>query len=107
MTKVGINGFGRIGRLAFRAALKRNDIEVVGINDLVDPEYLVYEQNYESTHRKYNSTVEVKDKNLSVHGNTIRLTAAIDPANLNWTYVGAENVIESTGLFLNLAHAQK
>jgi glyceraldehyde 3-phosphate dehydrogenase len=107
MTKVGINGFGRIGRLAFRAALKRKDIEVVGINDLVDPDYMAYMLKYDSTHGKFDGTVEVKDKNLIVNGKTIRVTAEKDPANLKWSDIGAEIVIESTGLFLTQVDAQK
>src|SRR6188768_3442749 len=107
MTKVGINGFGRIGRLAFRAAMTRKDIEVVGINDLVDPEYMAYMLKYDSTHGKFDGTVEVKDGNLIVNGKKIRVTAEKDPANLKWSDVGAEIIIESTGLFLTLADAQK
>jgi glyceraldehyde 3-phosphate dehydrogenase len=107
MTKVGINGFGRIGRLAFRAALKRQDIEVVGINDLVDPEYMAYMLKYDSTHGRFDGTVEVKDGNLIVNGKTIRVTAEKDPANLKWSDVGAEIIIESTGLFLTKPDAQK
>jgi glyceraldehyde 3-phosphate dehydrogenase len=107
MTKIGINGFGRIGRLAFRAALERKDIEVVGINDLVDPEYMAYMLKYDSTHRKFEGTVEVKDKNLVVNGKTIRVTAEKDPATLKWGDIGAEIIIESTGLFLTQADAQK
>ena len=107
MTKIGINGFGRIGRLAFRAAVNRPDIEIVGINDLVDPEYMAYMLKYDSTHGRFNGTVEAKDGNLIVNGKTIRVTAEKDPANLRWSEVGAEIVIESTGLFLTQADAQK
>lgn len=107
MTKIGINGFGRIGRLAFRAAINRKDIEIVGINDIVDPEYMAYMLKYDSTHGKFDGTVTVKDKNLVVNGKTIRVTAEKDPANLKWNEVGAEIVIESTGLFLTQADAQK
>jgi glyceraldehyde 3-phosphate dehydrogenase len=107
MTKVGINGFGRIGRLAFRAALKRQDIEVVGINDLVDPEYMAYMLKYDSTHGRFDGTVEVKDGNLIVNGKTIRVTAEKDPANLKWSDVGAEIIVESTGLFLTKPDGQK
>src|SRR5688572_6738743 len=107
MTKVGINGFGRIGRLAFRAAVNRKDIEIVGINDIVDPDYMAYMLKYDSTHGKFDGTVEVKDKNLIVNGKTIRVTAEKDPANLKWSDVGAEIIIESTGLFLTQADAQK
>src|ERR1044072_5150965 len=107
MTKIGINRFGRIGRLAFRAAVTRKDFEVVGINDIVDPEYMAYMLKYDSTHGKFDGTVEVKDKNLIVNGKKIRVTAEKDPANLKWSEVGAEIVIESTGLFLTQADAQK
>jgi glyceraldehyde 3-phosphate dehydrogenase len=107
MTKVGINGFGRIGRLAFRAALTRNDIEIVGINDIVDPEYMAYMLKYDSTHGKFDGTVEVKDGHLVVNGKKVRVTAEKDPANLKWSEVGAEIVIESTGLFLTQADGQK
>ena len=107
MTKVGINGFGRIGRLAFRAALIRKDIEIVGLNDIVDPEYMAYMLKYDSTHGKFDGTVEVKDGNLIVNGKKIRVTAEKDPANLKWSDVGAEIVIESTGLFLTQADGQK
>lgn len=107
MTKVGINGFGRIGRLAFRAAMERKDIEIVGINDLVDPEYMAYMLKYDSTHGRFEGNVEVKDGNLVVNGKKIRVTAEKDPANLKWGDVGAEIVIESTGLFLTQADGQK
>ncbi len=105
--KIGINGFGRIGRLAFRAAVKRSDIEVVGINDLVEPDYLAYMLKYDSTHGQFDGTVEVKDGNLIVNGKTIRVTAEKDPANLKWNEVGAEVIIESTGFFLTQETAQK
>jgi glyceraldehyde 3-phosphate dehydrogenase len=107
MTKVGINGFGRIGRLAFRAAVGRKDIEIVGINDLVEPDYMAYMLKYDSTHGKFDGTVEVKDGNLIVNGKKIRVTAEKDPANLKWSEIGAEIVIESTGLFLTQADGQK
>lgn len=107
MTKVGINGFGRIGRLAFRAALDRKDIEVVGINDLVDADYMAYMLKYDSTHGRFNGTVEAKDGHLVVNGKKIRVTAEKDPANLKWNEVGAEIIIESTGLFLTKDAAQK
>ena len=105
--KIGINGFGRIGRLAFRAALKREDIDVVGINDLVEPDYLAYMLKYDSTHGRFDGTVEVVNGNLVVNGKTIRVTAERDPANLKWNEVGAEVVIESTGFFLTQELAQK
>ena len=105
--KIGINGFGRIGRLAFRAALKRGDIEIVGINDLVDPEYMAYMLKYDSTHGRFDGTVEEKDGHLVVNGKTIRVTAEKDPANLKWGEVGAEVILECTGLFLTQEAAQK
>ena len=98
--KVGINGFGRIGRLAFRAALKRNDIEIVGINDLLDVEYIAYMLRYDSVHGKFDGKIEVKDGKLIVNGQNIRVSSEKVPANLKWNEVGAEYVIESTGLFL-------
>jgi len=104
--KVGINGFGRIGRLAFRAAIQRNDIEIVGINDLIDVEYMAYMLKYDTVHGGFKGTVEVKNGNLVVNGNTIRVTAEKDPANLKWGEVGAEYVIESTGLFLSRDKAE-
>ncbi len=104
--KVGINGFGRIGRLVFRAAQKRDDIIVVGINDLIDVEYMAYMLKYDTMHGKFDGTVEVKDGNLVVNGNAIRVTAEKDPANLKWNEVGAEYVVESTGLFLTKEKAQ-
>jgi glyceraldehyde 3-phosphate dehydrogenase len=107
MTKIGINGFGRIGRLAFRAALGRPGIEVVGINDLVSPDYMAYMLQYDSTHGRFKGTVAVEDGNLVVNGKKIRVTAEKDPANLKWSDVGAEIVIESTGLFLTKADGQK
>ncbi len=105
--KIGINGFGRIGRLAFRAAMERNDIEVVGINDLVDPEYMAYMLKYDSTHGSFKGTVVVEGGQLVVNGKTIRVTAEKDPANLKWDAIGAETIIESTGFFLTQADAQK
>ncbi len=104
--KVGINGFGRIGRLAFRAAIQRNDIEIVGINDLIDVEYMAYMLKYDTVHGEFKGTVAVKDGHLVVNGHTIRVTAEKDPANLKWGEVGAEYVIESTGLFLSRDKAE-
>ncbi|MCX4192241.1 type I glyceraldehyde-3-phosphate dehydrogenase [Methylophaga sp. OBS1] len=99
--KVGINGFGRIGRMAFRAAVKDfKDIEVVAINDLLDPEYLAYMLKYDSVHGRFDGQVEVKDGHLVVNGKTIRVTAERNPADLKWDEVGAELVIECTGFFL-------
>ncbi|MDF2432991.1 MAG: hypothetical protein JWP44_2622 [Mucilaginibacter sp.] len=105
--KIGINGFGRIGRLAFRAAIERPDIEVVGINDLVEPDYMAYMLKYDSTHGPFKGTIAVEGGHLVVNGKTIRVTAEKDPANLKWNEVGAEVVIESTGLFLTKETAQK
>jgi glyceraldehyde 3-phosphate dehydrogenase len=105
--KIGINGFGRIGRLAFRAAMERSDIEVVGINDLVEPDYMAYMLKYDSTHGQFKGTIAVEGGNLVVNGQTIRVTAEKDPANLKWNEVGAEVIIESTGLFLTQDTAQK
>ncbi len=100
MTKVGINGFGRIGRLVFRASLLRKDLEVVAINDLIDVDYMAYMLKYDSVHGKFDGTVEVKDGMLVVNGKSIRVTAEKDPADINWGAVGVEYVIESTGRFL-------
>ena len=104
--KVGINGFGRIGRLVFRAAITRNDIEIVGINDLIDVDYMVYMLKYDTMHGRFNGTVEAKDGKLVVNGQAIRVTAEKDPANLKWDEVGAEYVVESTGLFLTKEKAE-
>ena len=107
--KVGINGFGRIGRCVFRAAVKNfgDDIEIVGINDLLEPEYLAYMLSYDSVHGRFDGDVKVENGALVVNGKTIRLTAERDPANLKWDEVGADIVIESTGLFLTKETAQK
>jgi len=104
--KIGINGFGRIGRLVFRAACNRPEIEIVGINDLIAVDYMAYMLKYDSTHGRFSGTVEVKDGHLVVNGKTIRVTAEKDPANLKWNEVGAEYVVESTGLFLEKAKAE-
>ncbi|MDR2292433.1 MAG: type I glyceraldehyde-3-phosphate dehydrogenase [Prevotellaceae bacterium] len=104
--KIGINGFGRIGRLVFRAALTKSDIEVVGINDLIDVDYMVYMLKYDTVHGKFNGTVEAKDGKLVVNGHAIRVTAEKDPANLKWDEAGAEYVVESTGLFLTKEKAE-
>ena len=98
--KVGINGFGRIGRLVFRRAQELDDIEVVGINDLIDVDYIAYMLKYDSTHGRFKGTVAVEDGNLVVNGKSIRVTAERDPKNLKWDEVGAEYVVEATGLFL-------
>ncbi len=105
--RVGINGFGRIGRLVFRVAAARDDIEVVGINDLMDLDYMAYMLRYDSTHGRFDGDVEVKSDGLVVNGKDIRVTAERDPANLKWDKVGAEFVVESTGLFLTDEKARK
>ena len=105
--KIGINGFGRIGRIVFRAAQHRDDIEVVGINDLIDVEYMAYMLKYDSTHGRFDGTVEVKDGNLVVNGKAIRVTAERDPANLNWGAIGVDVAVEATGLFLTDETARK
>lgn len=98
--KIGINGFGRIGRLVFRAAVKQGEVEVVGINDLIPVDYMAYMLKYDSVHGQFDGTVEVKDGFLVVNGNKIRVTAEKDPANLKWNEIGAQYIVESTGLFL-------
>ncbi|MCX9563402.1 type I glyceraldehyde-3-phosphate dehydrogenase, partial [Vibrio cholerae] len=105
--KVGINGFGRIGRFVFRAAQERNDIEIVGINDLIDVDYMAYMLKYDSTHGRFNGTVEVKDGNLIVNGKTVRVTAERNPADLKWGEIGVDVVAEATGLFLTDETARK
>ena len=105
--KIGINGFGRIGRIVFRAAQHRDDIEVVGINDLIDVDYMAYMLKYDSTHGRFDGTVEVKDGHLVVNGKTIRVTAERDPANLKWNEIGVDVVVEATGLFLTDGKARK
>ena len=109
MVKLGINGFGRIGRMVFRAAVENfpKDIEIVGINDLLDPEYLAYMLKYDSVHGAFQGEVSVEGNWLIVNGKKIRLTAEMDPANLKWDEVGAEVVVESTGLFLTDEKARK
>ncbi len=104
--KVGINGFGRIGRLVFRAAQSRNDIQVVAINDLIDVDYMAYMLKYDTAHGRFEGTVDVKDGKLVVNGNEIRVTAEKNPADLKWGEVGAEYVVESTGLFLTREKAE-
>lgn len=99
MTKIGINGFGRIGRIAFRIAEKREDLEIVAINDLLDVEHLAYMLKYDSVHGKYDKSVEVKDGHLVVDGKTIRVTAEKNPADLKWDEVGVEVVCDCTGIF--------
>ena len=104
--KVGINGFGRIGRLVFRIAVDTPQVEVVGINDLLDVDYIAYMLKYDSTHGRFNGEVEVKDGKLILNGQPIRVTSETDPANLKWNEVGAEYVVESTGIFLTKEKAQ-
>ncbi|MCK0134481.1 type I glyceraldehyde-3-phosphate dehydrogenase [Arenibacter sp. S6351L] len=104
--KIGINGFGRIGRLVFRATVERDNVDVVAINDLLDVEHLAYLLEYDSVHGKFNGTVEVKDGNLVVNGKTVRITAERDPKNLKWDEVGADIVAECTGIFTTLETAQ-
>ena len=104
--KIGINGFGRIGRFVFRVAAANDNVEVVGINDLIGAEYMAYMLKYDSTHGRFNGTVEVVDGNLVVNGSTIRVSAERNPSDLKWNEVGAEYVVESTGLFLTKESAQ-
>lgn len=104
--KVGINGFGRIGRLVFKAMTERDNIEVVGINDLIDAEYMAYMLKYDSVHGQFKGEVSVEGNDLVVNGNRIRVTAEKDPNNLKWNEVGAEYIVESTGLFLTKESAQ-
>jgi glyceraldehyde 3-phosphate dehydrogenase len=104
--KIGINGFGRIGRLVFRETVKRDGVDVVAINDLLDVEHLAYLLQYDSVHGKFEGNVEVKDGNLVVNGNTIRITAERDPKSIKWDAVGAEIVAECTGIFTTLETAQ-
>ena len=106
--KVGINGFGRIGRMVFRAAIQDfQDIEIVAINDLLEPEYLAYMLKYDSVHGRFQGDVSVSGNNLVVNGKTIRLTAEKDPANLKWNEVGADVIAECTGFFLTQETCQK
>jgi glyceraldehyde 3-phosphate dehydrogenase len=106
--KIGINGFGRIGRMVFRAAVQNfKDIEVVGVNDLLEPEYLAYMLQFDSVHGRFKGDISVEGSNLIVNGKKIRLSAVKDPAELKWNEVGADVVIEATGLFLTKETAQK
>ena len=107
MIKIGINGFGRIGRLAFRQAVSRKNVQVVAINDLLDVDYLAYMLKYDSVHGTFNGTVDVKDGKLVVNGNEIRITAERNPEDLKWDKVGAEFVLECTGIFTSLEMANK
>jgi len=104
--KVGINGFGRIGRLAFRAMAYRDDIEVVGINDLIDPEYMAYMLQYDSTHGQFKGEVKFEDGKLIVDGKVIRTTSEPNPENLAWDQIGVDYVIEATGLFTDIEKAK-
>jgi glyceraldehyde 3-phosphate dehydrogenase len=106
--KIGINGFGRIGRMVFRAAVQNfaNDVEIVGINDLLEPDYLAYMLKYDSVHGRFKGEVSVDGNSLIVNGKKIRLTAVKNPAELKWDEVGADIVIESTGLFLTKETAE-
>src|SRR5450830_1222949 len=106
--KLGINGFGRIGRMVFRAAVQNfADIEVVGINDLLEPDYLAYMLKYDSVHGRFQGDIAVDGNTLVVNGKKIRLTQERDPANLQWAAVGADVVLEATGLFLDKAGGEK
>ncbi len=99
MIKIGINGFGRIGRLAFRIATQRENVQVVGINDLLDADYLAYMLKYDSVHGQFDGSIEVKNGNLVVNGKEVRITAERNPEDLKWDEIGADYVIEATGLF--------
>jgi glyceraldehyde 3-phosphate dehydrogenase len=103
--KIGINGFGRIGRLVFRAAINNPKVEIVGINDLIEVDYMAYMLKYDSTHGRFNGEVSVDNGSLVVNGKKIRVTAEKDPANLKWDAIGAEYIVESTGLFLEQGNA--
>ena len=105
--KIGINGFGRIGRIAFRIASERHNVEVVGINDLLDVEHLAYLLKYDSVHGKFKGSIEVNDGNLVVNGKVIRVTAERNPEDLNWDSIGVDVVMECTGIFTTLEGAQK
>ncbi len=104
--KIGINGFGRIGRLVFRAAVNNPAVEVVGINDLITVDYMAYMLRYDTIHGQFKGTIDIKDGNLVVNGKSIRVTAEKNPADLKWDAVGAEYVVESTGLFLTKETAE-
>lgn len=106
MARIGINGFGRIGRLVFRAAFNNENVEVAGINDLFDADYLAYMLKYDSTQGQFKGTIEIKGNHLIVNGQKIRVTAEKDPANLKWGEIGADYIVESTGLFTTIESAQ-
>ena len=105
--KIGINGFGRIGRIAFRIAANRPNVQIVGINDLLDVDHLAYLLKYDSVHGRFDGIVEIKNGNLVVNGNEIRITAERNPEDLKWDAVGAEVVLDCTGIFTSLEGAQK
>jgi len=104
--KIGINGFGRIGRLFFRAAAKNENVEIVGINDLIDVDYIAYMLKYDSTHGRFDGDVAIENGKLVVNGNAIRVTSEMNPSDLKWDEVGADYVVEATGLFLTKEKAQ-
>ena len=106
MVKIGINGFGRIGRLVFRAAMEHPQAQIVGINDLFDADYLAYMLKYDSTHGEFKGTINVEGNTLIVNGRKVRVTAEKDPANLKWNEIGADYVVESTGLFTTVETAK-
>ncbi len=105
MTKIGINGFGRIGRIAFRIASQRENIEIVAVNDLLDVEHLAYLLKYDSVHGKFDGTIEVKDGNLIINGKKVRVSSEKNPENLKWDEVGAEIIIDCTGIFTEMDKA--
>jgi len=105
--KIGINGFGRIGRIAFRVAVNRPNIQIVGINDLLDVEHLAYLLKFDSVHGQFDGKIEVKNGNLVVNGNEIRVTAERNPEDLKWDAVEADVVLDCTGIFTTLETAQK
>jgi len=105
MIKIGINGFGRIGRLAFRAAMKKDNVQVVAINDLLDVDYLAYLLKYDSVHGRFDGTIETSNDKLIVNGNEVRITAERNPADIQWNKVGAEYVLECTGFFTTIDKA--
>ena len=104
--KIGINGFGRIGRLVFRSAMEHDDIEVVGVNDLIDVDYIAYMLKYDSTHGRFKGIIEVADNHLVVNGKKVRVTSESNPANLKWDEIGADYIAEATGIFLTKEKAQ-
>jgi len=104
--RIGINGFGRIGRLVFRAAMKQDDVVVVGINDLLDVDHLAYLLKYDSVHGQYDGTVEVKDNNLVVDGHEVKISAERNPADIGWGALNTDVVAECTGIFTTLDSAE-